>query len=196
MLCIGEGSHEAGGLSLKFSSMGLSEPEEARFSYWVYFTDSWDTDNDGEIGKLPGFMATYGQGGWGGHPSNGYNGWSARMSNYDRGSEIELGFYVYHADMTGTYGDHMRWDIKVNRNEWVYIEERICLNSIEDGISKYDGVLEGWVNGSKAFERSDLRFRHTKELKIEKFWLGAYVGGAWTADKDMTIYFDDAHLCW
>jgi hypothetical protein len=94
------GQHDGASFGLTFRNIGITDPEELYFRYYVRFNDTWQKSGDGEIGKFPGFDAAYGTiAGHGCNPSNGYNGWSARMMNVDRGSQHQLGFYTYHVDM-------------------------------------------------------------------------------------------------
>lgn len=188
----GLGEHYGTSIAFGFDDMGLTEPEEIYFRYYVYIDSSWEhADRDGEIGKFPGFGGTYGIAGWGGNPSDGTNGWSARMMNWDDGSTAAVGFYTYHADMTGQYGTHMRWSPAFNRSDWYCIEAYVKVNTITGGNGNNDGILRGWVDGSAAFEQTDLRFRDIDSLKIENVWFNIYVGGSWTADHDMELFFDN-----
>ena len=191
---VAQGGHYGVSFSFDFTSNSLPEPEEIYFRYYVYFPDNWRCDNH-EVGKLPGFGGTYGLAGWGGEPVNGDSGWSARMMNHDRGSLVKVGYYCYHADMTGTYGDHLGWEIDslgyLTRNQWHCIEAYVKMNTITGGQGNNDGVLRGWVNGNLAYQNTGLRFRDTSWLKIEEVWFNIYVGGSWTAPRDMELFFDN-----
>ncbi|MDI7267891.1 MAG: hypothetical protein QME96_07845, partial [Myxococcota bacterium] len=196
------GQHYGGALDFGFAAAGLAEPEEIYFRYYVRFDPSWElAARDGEIGKLPGFGGTYGVAGWGGRRSDGSNGWSARMMNWDTGTGNAVGFYTYHADM-GTWGTHMRWAPDLERERWYCIEAYARMNTIAGGTGNRDGGLRGWIDGAPAFERTDLRFRDVDRLRIEKIWFNIYVGGSWTADHDMQIHFDNVVVarnrigCW
>jgi uncharacterized protein YjdB len=186
------GQHDGATFEFDFTSAGLSEPEELYFRYYVRFNDTWQRNGDGEIGKLPGLSGTYGMAGWGCRPVDGSNCWSERMINFDAGSTNQIGFYVYHADMTGTCGDHLRWPDLLQRNQWYCIETRVRLNTIAGGRGNNDGVLQGWIDERLVFTRSNLRFRDVSSHKIERMWGNIYVGGNWTADRDMAINFDNA----
>jgi hypothetical protein len=186
------GAHDGASLDFYFSTVGVPDPEEIYFRYYVRFNASWQRSADGQIGKFPGFDSAYGSNaGHGCSPSNGTNGWSARMINYDRGSVYQIGFYTYHADMTGTCGEPMMWSPMLERDRWYKIEAHARVNSITGGRGNNDGILEGWVDDTLAFRRTDLRFRDLSNLKIEKIWANLYVGGSWTADQDMAIHFDN-----
>ena len=188
-----QGQHTGIGWQWKFGDFGLPEPEEIYFRYYMYLGDTWRRTGGSQIGKLPGISGTYGVAGWGGRPSHGDDGWSARMSNYDHGSVIEPSFYCYHADMTGIYGNNWTWgpDAYLDRERWYCIEVYGKMNSITGGLGNNDGILRGWVDGQQVFEKADIRFRDVDTLKIEAIWFNVYVGGTWTAEQDMDVYFDN-----
>ena len=188
-----QGQHTGIGWQFEFTDQGLAEPEEIYFRYYMYLGDNWRRSAGGEIGKLPGIAGTYGVAGWGGRPSHGDDGWSARMSNRDLGAHVEPGYYCYHADMTGIYGDNWYWggDAYLDRQRWYCIETYCKMNSITGGEGNNDGILRGWVDGQLVFEKSNIDFRDVDRLKIEMIWFNVYVGGTWTAEQDMDAYFDN-----
>jgi hypothetical protein len=191
---VGSGEHYGVSLGFDFADQGMEEPEEIYFRYYVYFNENWQR-NDGEVGKMPGISGTYNTAGWGGRPANGDDGWSARMMNHDAGDQVKLGFYCYHADMTGTYGNHFGWEIDnrgfLERGQWYTVEAYARMNTITGSSGNNDGILRGWVDGEPAYEKTDLRFRDVDNLKIERIWFNIYVGGSWTAPQDMEVYFDN-----
>ena len=87
---------------------GGVEPEEAYFRYYLRYGNNWGSRISG--GKLPGLAGTYGNGGWGGRTSDGYNGWSARgffsgwpdVANPLNGYNY-LGSYFYYAKQEGIF---------------------------------------------------------------------------------------------
>jgi hypothetical protein len=86
-------------------------PEEIYFRYYLRISDDWETTYGG---KMPGISGTYGRAGWGGRPSDGTNGWSARGSfnlmpppGNPLGETVPLGHYVYHADMDGILAERL-----------------------------------------------------------------------------------------
>jgi hypothetical protein len=183
---IPEGRHYGTSLHYLFSEETSSEPEELWASYYVYFPESFDPK--GQVGKLPGPAGTYENAGWGGRPSDGTNGWSARMGFRSAGSdEIGLDYYVYHADMNGMFGDLFSWDCSLPKGRWHRIDEYIRLNDPEAA----NGILLGWVNGDKAYDRRDVRFRETSELRIEEYWFTVYWGGTYSSPMNNRILFDN-----
>ncbi len=182
---IPEGTHYGTSLHYSFSEESWGEPESLWASYYVYFPESFDPED--QVGKLPGPAGTYENGGWGGRRSNGTNGWSARMGFRRDGSDrVGLDYYVYHADMDGYFGDLFHWDRSVSKGQWHRIDEYIRLNDP----GRNNGVLAGWVNGEKAYDRRDIRFRETSELKIEDYWFTVYWGGMSTSPANNEILFD------
>ena len=54
-----------------------------------------------------------------------------------------------------------------------------------------NGILQAWVDGQLVFERTDLRFRDTRDLKIESVWFNVYHGGLERAPHDLGLYIDN-----
>jgi hypothetical protein len=190
------GAHDGATLNFDFTAAGLpADPEEMYFRYYLRFNGTWQRNADGEIGKLPGFGGTYNRCGWGGRRADG-TCWSARMAGYDTGATNQVGFYTYHADMLGSFGEHMRWPRQLQRNRWYCVEARVRMNTITGSFGSYDGILEGWIDDEPVFSRTNLRFRDSsatgRTTKIETIWGNVYVGGDWTADRDMRVHFDNA----
>jgi hypothetical protein len=189
---VASGQHDGGALDFDFTSAGVSEPEEMYLRYYLRFNDTWQRNVNDEVGKLPGFSGTYDSGaGQGCGRVNGTNGWSARMMNFDNGSTAQVGFYTYHVDMPDDCGEHMKWSPQLSRNRWYAIETRVKMNSVSSGRGNNDGILEGWIDGQLVFSKKNIRFRDTTALKIEKMWGNFYVGGSWTADRNMNMHLDN-----
>lgn len=194
---IPEGTNSGMSLLWDFADETGSEPDEIYWRYYLRMADTWQATVDG--GKLPGISGTYGVAGWGGRPSDGTNGWSARgtfrtrmgATNplYPRANPI--GFYCYHADMAGSYGDVWIWNTGYNgyleNNRWYCIEQYCRLNTVGNS----DGILRAWVDGRLAFDKSDIRMRTIDDLKIERIWMNVYHGGTAVTDQDMDLYFDN-----
>lgn len=180
------GGHRGASMDYRFRDEGMNEPEELYAQYALKFGENWRADRNG---KLPGFAGTYGEAGWGGRPSNGENGWSAR-GVWKEGSSpqrTKLGYYVYHADMTGQYGSSWAADQELENGNWYCVNQYIKLNTPGEN----DGILRLWIDGEKAWEKTDIRFRDTRDLKIHKYWANFYYGGSWDAPSDMNVYMDN-----
>uniref|UniRef100_UPI00356B5FF1 hypothetical protein n=1 Tax=Arsukibacterium sp. TaxID=1977258 RepID=UPI00356B5FF1 len=57
-----------------------------------------------------------------------------------------------------------------------------------------NGVLKAWVDQQQVFERSNIRFRDTSDLKIERLWLNFYHGGTAKPAQRMELYIDNVIL--
>ncbi len=190
-----EGGHYGMSVSFDFADEIGYEPEEIYFRYYLRFGDDWETVYGG---KMPGISGTYGRAGWGGRPSDGTNGWSARgsfsvmpPSGNPLGETVPMGHYVYHADMDGTYGDIDLWQQDYggyfDKNRWYCVEQYLRMNTP----GQNDGVLRSWVDGRLAYERTNWRWRDVDSLKIERVWMNVYHGGTLPAAQDSHLYIDN-----
>ena len=185
------------GLDLRylFARGGKPEPEEIYFRYYLRFADDWNPYSDG--GKMPGIAGTYGRAGWGMRKSDGYNGWSVRGSFSSRPKADKsvagltaVGSYAYHAD-TDESGDHWGWNEGpsglLENNRWYSVEQYVKLNTP----GARNGIFRVWIDGRQVAEKTNVRFRHTRDLKIESIWMDVYYGGVAPAPQDMTLFIDN-----
>lgn len=174
------GEHMGTSFAYRFRDRIGVEPEEVYFAYDVRFDPDWRHATSG--GKLPGISGTYGRAGWGGRPVHGDDGWSARglFQSKRGGASSAIGFYCYHADMRGKYGDDLVFTPRLEHGRWYHVELHCKLNTpgAPGERGAHDGVLRGWIDGAPAFARTDLRFRDVDALKIEEIWVNVYHGGA------------------
>ena len=189
---VDQGGHYGVSLQYRFAERLGSEPEEVYFRYSLRLADDW---NPHRGGKLPGFGGTYGRAGWGGRRVNGTDGWSARGLFRGRVDGLTpIGYYCYHADMGGTYGDHWVWDSGgfrgLENNRWYRIEQYAKMNTP----GRNDGVLRGWVDDQLVFDKTDVRMRDDDKLKIETIWINVYLGGTWSARQDQHLFIDDVTI--
>lgn len=187
------GDHFGTSLTVLLREHLPQEPTRLYFRYRLYFDESWTTTS---TGKLPGFGGTYQRAGWGGKPSNGTNGWSARgmFSGIDQQGTIPIGSYIYHADMVQndqTYGNSERWHTTLETGRWYTIEQEIQLDTVTNGIGQADGYLKAWVDGTPVYHRTNLHVRDSDDLRIETVWLNIYHGGKTPAPADMHLLIDD-----
>ena len=193
---IAEGATGALNTLYKFQKQVGREPEEIYFRYYLRLADDWNQTVQG--GKMPGISGTYGVAGWGGRKSDGTDGWSARGAFHltipkdnPLSGLTPIGTYCYHADMPGTYGDIWIWENGyrgfLQNNRWYAVEQHLKLNRP----GEKDGVLRAWVDGRLAFEKSDIRFRHSDRLKIEQVWMNVYHGGTKPSPYDQHLYIDN-----
>lgn len=139
-------------------------------------------------GKSPGFLGTYGRGGWGGKRSDGYNGWSARGAAYGRGYGVLNAYYVYHVGQRKHYGDVWDWRNSYMRyGKWAHVKQFMRLNTP----GRKNGVLKAWVDGRMVFSKSDIMFRKTARLKIESYTINYYHGGSAVSPVDAYVRIDN-----
>ncbi len=190
------GENTGSGFAFKFEDQVGAEPEEIYFRYYIRIDDSWDPTYGG---KFPGVSGTYGVAGWGGRPSDGTNGWSARglfqptVAGADNPlvDTVPVGHYVYHAEQSSQWGDNVLWQDGylgyLEKNRWYSIEQHLVLNTPGSN----DGVLETWVDGRLAYRETDWRWRDVSSLKIEQIWMNVYHGGTAVPDQDISLYIDN-----
>lgn len=163
-------------------------PEESLYlRYYVRFDPGFDFVKGG---KLPGLAG--GAANTGGHKPNGADGWSARIMWRAGGKIVQ---YVYHPDQPGEYGEDLAWDQGgcpryFTPGQWDCVETYVQMNHP----GKKDGVIRSWLNGEKALEATNLRFRDTASLKIDKFYFDTFFGGgdaSWASPRDQKAQFDD-----
>jgi hypothetical protein len=119
-------------------------------------------------------------------------GWSMRTVAYRKPNDDNpyrdltgLITYAYHVDQRGNYGDGWRWGAAcLERNRWYCIEQYAKMNTVAgpfdkngNGTGKPDGVLRVWVDGVPVLEKTDIRFRLNRDIKINEVWLNWYHGG-------------------
>jgi hypothetical protein len=185
------GDHMGTSFAYRFRERLGAEPEEIYFRYYLKFDRDWAQATSG--GKLPGISATYGRAGWGGRPVHGNDGWSARglFVSKNGGDSSAIGFYCYHADMRGKYGDNFVFKPRLQHGRWYCVEMHCKLNTPGER-GKNDGILRGWIDGVPAFEKTDIRFRDADALKIEEIWVNVYHGGETPVPReDIHLYLDD-----
>ena len=186
---VDRGGHYGASITYRFKDQIGAEPEEIYYRYYLRFADDWNPQRGG---KLPGISGTYDRAGWGGRPSNGRDGWSARgLFKGQVDGKTPIGYYCYHADMKGRYGSDWVWEQDrrgyLANNRWYCIEQYAKMNTP----GKNDGILRAWVDGKPAFEKTDIRMRDVDTLKIEAVWLNVYLGGTWTSKSEHHLYIDD-----
>ncbi|MGE0760328.1 MAG: polysaccharide lyase [Pirellulaceae bacterium] len=188
------GEHMGTSFAFRFRERLGAEPEEIYFRYYLRFDRDWNMATSG--GKLPGISGTYGKAGWGGRPVNGRDGWSARglFETRPGADSTAIGFYVYHADMRGKYGENWLFTPRLTHGRWYCVEQYCRLNRVTpDGQrGETDGVLRGWIDGEPAFERTSIRFRDVDTLRIEEVWVNVYHGGERPVPReDIHLYLDN-----
>ena len=200
------GGHWGSSGHWEFSQHGLADPQELYWRYWIKFEDGFYIQPRNR-GKLPGPSNLYTYNCLGNRPSTpSAPCWSARMMFSRRYQGLAdpdpngpddktlLGFYVYNLDSPSNRGDIWDWDPNVallDHGKWYCVEGRIDLNTP----GQHDGLLQGWVDGRLAFDKSAIAFRRANEdyLNIDSFWFDVYYGGDTSVSEDH-IDFDSLAL--
>lgn len=191
------GSHYGMGATYDPVSAGdaNSALREMYSQYWVYFPTTFDS---GSVwAKLPGQADVEGtSGGRGGSPSNGNNGWSARIA-YWRGNDsnpntLELSTYTYHMGQSGRYGDFLGRRV-ISEGQWHRIDQYVKLNTAPGGNANADGALGVWVDGRQMVSRDRMRWTNRPQRGID-FWVDFYIGGSDPSPKNQSIYSDDYRI--
>jgi len=108
--------------------------------------------------------------------------------------EIHLGFYSYHMDKKGPWGDGYDFikKIPIEPGRWYCVERHMKLNSVNP--LKADGLEELWIDGELSVRQEGLRFRKVPQLKINFFSLENYYHGLpeeYTRENPVRVYFDN-----
>jgi hypothetical protein len=203
---IPQGQHFGGSGHWNTKTNVGSEPQEMWMRYWLRFPNGFRIDAPYR-GKLPGFGGLYSNNCHGGRVSTtSAPCWSARMAfspvytydglptkPYDPARVTRVHWYAYLLNSSGAGQDGriLTWDPNLStleHDKWYCIEGRIKMNDL----GQQNGILEGYVDGSQAFEATNLIFRRSSEsqLKVKSLWFDVYYGGTGTSPKDNSIYFD------
>lgn len=163
------------------------ESEEMYSGYFIKFPENFDSVLGG---KLPGLCG--GECPTGGNAVTGTNGFSAR---YMFRTDNKLVIYCYHMDQPSVYGEDFNLendeggDFEFIPGEWYFLKQRIKMNTV----GEYNGEIEVWVNDIQRLLKTDLRFRSTTDVKVDKFYFSTFYGGSgseWAPNKDEHILFN------
>jgi hypothetical protein len=204
----GTGS-QVGGISRKLGNYnhaneGLGDgPDEVWIRYYVKFGEPYEAvrNHGANLGgrdvTRPG-SAWVGMAGIRDVSTRGYF-YSGVQPRGKRGTkELEMGFYSYHLDKRGPWGENYEVQTKVPIavGKWYCVERHMKLNSVRPGQedpAQPDGVEELWIDGRLTIRNPRVRFRRVPELHITLFSLETYYHGlpaAYTADNPIRVYFD------
>lgn len=169
------------------------QPDEAWYRYHIQLL-SFDSRSSG---KLPGLSGLYSRSGKGCAPSKPSSpGWSARGMfgaagmRGAPGGEVPIGVYLYHLDQPRDCGEAFWWEnSSLKPGHWHCIEGHVKLNT--PGFR--DGLVEGWLDGTRRFARGGLAFRRANEptVGIREMWLDVYFGGRKPTPNSLRLVIDD-----
>jgi hypothetical protein len=161
-------------------------PSDSKFiSYEVKFPAEFDFVRGG---KLPGLCG--GKNASGGIVATGYNGFSARMMWRKDGRVVS---YVYHVDQKTQYGDDFQWinsrkeALFFTKDRWHSIKFRVTLNNF----GQKNGSIQGYFDGNLALIKTNLNFRATDAIQIDRLCFNTFFGGddpTWAPKKDERLW--------
>lgn len=164
--------------------ISVPESDEYYLSYRMKLDEGFDFAKGG---KLPG-LSSSGCKYTGGRIPTAGDGWSARLQWRPNGA---LAVYVYHVGMKGPWGDTLHLaNVRLAKGTWHTLVERVRLNT--DG--RADGVLQVWVDGKLALDRSDFLFRSSGKGRIGSLCFSSFHGGHsedYAPRTDGHAFFDD-----
>lgn len=97
-------------------------------------------------------------------------------------------FYTYHMDQSGGFGQNILSPAGLHppqRGVWQCLELMLTVNT--PGTA--NGIIRGWVNGNQVFNRTNMRFRSTTALRINRAALIVYMHQPDV--RENTIWWDD-----
>lgn len=113
-----------------------------------------------------------------------------------RQTGICFGFYSYHMDKPGRWGDDYAMKSKpVEVGRWYCLERHMKLNAAEP--LQADGIEELWLDGQLIIRKEGLRFRRVPHLKINFFSFETYYHGLpeeFNKDNPIRVQFDNLVL--
>ncbi len=184
----GGNSRNRGGCQyfVRFEPLRIRHAEELHLRYYVRFDPGFDFVQGG---KLPGLAG--GASNSGGRVPNGRDGFSVRLM-WRRGGRLVVYAYLPTSER---YGTDFRWDYggtwrALVPGRWTSLEIRVKLNT--PALS--DGEIDCWMDGEKACEVRNVRFRDISTLRIDNIFFSTFFGGNtddWAPTKDEFASFDN-----
>lgn len=191
------GEHAGANMHCEFADNWGYRPEAVHARYWLRLGDKWglgthDKSWDVNGGKLPGFAdLTHGSAHGGGSVTD---SWSTRGSFRPpkSGGDTRLGWYSYLPGKDGGYGSSDDWNGngEIEFGQWYQIDQYVEVNDV----GQSNGVLRAWVDGEQAYENTSMTLRTQDNVAVGEWWLDVFMGGGWTAGRDMALYIDDVQL--
>jgi len=205
----GSGS-QTGGLSLKLGNYnhaneGLGDGyDELYIRYYMKFDDEYRAvrNHGANLGgrDVKGNDAAWvGMAGIRDVSTRGYFYSGVQPRGKSGSKELEMGFYSYHLDKKGPWGENydVQRKIPIEVGKWYCVERHMKLNSVDPGKSDpavADGIEELWIDGQLTIHKGDVRFRRIPHLRIALFSLETYYHGLpeqYNREHPIKVYFDN-----
>jgi hypothetical protein len=108
---------------------------------------------------------------------------------------MDLHFYYYHPDQPGIYGENTDCDLggtvfTFSPGRWYCLELMLKANTA----GQRDGALKAWVDDTLVGQVDNLRFRDAQGMKLRRFTVLSYFGGAGdqnTSPTDQQTFVDN-----
>lgn len=184
---------------------GLGDGHEELFiRYYVRFDDAYEAvRNHGA--NLGGRDVTKGGSAWVGMAgirdvsTRGYFYSGVQPRGKLGGRELEIGFYSYHLDKRGPWGENypVQRRLPLRVGTWHCVERHMKLNSVDRSKAdpaRADGVEELWIDGRLSIHKQGVRFRRTPNLRITYLGLETYYHGLparYGPTSPIKVYFDN-----
>jgi hypothetical protein len=113
--------------------------------------------------------------------------------------ELEMGFYSYHLDKRGPWGENYEAQkhVPLRVGRWYCVERHMKLNSVDPSKpdpANADGIEELWIDGQLTIQKRDVRFRRVPHLRITFLSLETYYHGLpeeYRSDHPIRVYYDN-----
>lgn len=205
----GSGS-QSGGLHINLGNYGSEDEslgdgyDEVYIRYYIKFGDNYRAvrNHGANLGgrdlKMKG-AAWVGMAGIQDVSTRGYF-YSGVQPRGEFGSKVlEMGFYSYHLDKSGQWGENyeVQKKVPIEVGRWYCVERHMKLNSVDPDKAdpaNADGIEELWIDGELTIRKDDVRFRRVPHLRITFFSLETYYHGLpeqYNHDNPIKVYFDN-----
>jgi hypothetical protein len=201
-------SAPVGGIGFAASPSNILMADNVSFGYNVYFDDTFQPVLGG---KLPGLFIGTGttsqdvQGAAGGDHSTGNS--SVRIVWR---TNLLAEAYVYHISgqhssyslipnlyVNNTYGDSLwRGLFEFKKHQWNPVHIQVKMNSVVNGVPKYDGVLAVSINGI-VYKYTKMLWRTSTDYHVNAIMFGTFFGGStsnWATPVNTSTYFKDISI--
>jgi hypothetical protein len=118
------------------------------------------------------------------------------------GRELEMGFYSYHLDKKGPWGENYEVgrEVPIQVGQWYCVERHMRLNTVDPSQpdpANRDGLEELWIDGRLTIRKEGVRFRRVPHLHITFFSLETYYHGLpeqYVGSNPIKVYFDNVAI--
>jgi hypothetical protein len=184
------------GKKVEGTGLSLHVPVETTGTRELQFRIRYPEDFPAGIhGKQMGFSGGRGyDGGRGQEARENGDGWSARMMFTAKPAGVEIGLYVYHADMKAKYGDPLGAEkFLIPRTSWHAIRFVV---TPQTSPKTADGKIEVWCDGERKIYQDGIRFaRSVDAVGVNRVRLELFPGGGGDfPTRDLKV--DIAELAW